>query len=170
MTASLSSAFPWARLRRSVGVTAAVFFAFAAAACGDDDDDGGTGPSADCLDEIDFSHTPFDADDVTVINVGGSRNASLSTSDLEDEGYYIDVYVIGVDNSGELTITANPSGFDLVMLLADENFEFLEIADDPEDPDATEQMTVSVSAGCYVLAVTSYEQGETGSYTLSVED
>jgi hypothetical protein len=158
------------RLRRSVLVAGVLFLSSFAGMCGDDDDDdGGTGPSADCIDEINYTGLPFDEGDVESLGTDDSDSGSLSENDVDDDGYFADIYVIGADSNGDLTITANPSGFDLVLLMFDENFELINGAD-ADDPDATEELTQPVDDNaCYIAVVTSYEQGETGSYSISTE-
>ena len=170
MTTTLFSSELLTRLRRSMLVSGVLFLSTFAGMCGDDDDDdGGTGPSADCIDEIDFAGLPFDESDVEVLGTDDSDSGSLSESDPDEDGYFADIYVIGAGESGELTITGNPSGFDLVLLLFDENFELINGADS-EDPDATEELVSDVDDGaCYMAVITSFEAGETGSYSVSTE-
>jgi hypothetical protein len=170
MTASLFSSELLARLRRSMLVSGVLFLSTFAGMCGDDDDDddGGTGPSADCIDDFDFDGLPFSENDVETIGVGGNESGSITENDVEDGGYFADIYILGVDDE-EVTITANPSGFDLVLLLFDENFDEPINGADSEDPDATEELTDDLD-GCYVIVVTSYDAGETGSYSLSVDN
>ena len=167
MTTSLFSSELVTRLRRSLLLSGVMFVSFFAGICGDDDDDGGTGPSADCIDEIDYTGMPFDDNDVESLGTDDSESGSLSESDPDEDGYFADIYVIGADETGELTITGNPSGFDLVLLLFDENFELINGADS-EDPDATEELVSDVDDGaCYMAVITSFSEGETGSYSVS---
>ena len=161
-----------ARLRRSALVSGVVFLSLAAGACSgdDDDDDGGTGPSADCIDEIDFDAFGIEESDVETIGVDGSESGSLSTSDPDDEGYYFDVYALGVESDTDVEVTLNPSGFDAVLLVFSTDGELIGVSDDEEDPDATESVSGEFEEGCYVIGVTSFEAEETGSYTLSVDE
>jgi hypothetical protein len=171
MTATLFSSDVLRRLSRSVMLSGFLFLTLTATDCGGDDGDGngGTGPSADCIDELNFAGLPFDEDDVEAIGTNDSESGSITENDVEDAGYYADIYVIGADENGELTITGNPSGFDLLLLLFDEDFEILGGADS-EDPDATEELVADVDDGaCYYIIVTTYEEGETGSYTLATD-
>ena len=175
MTTSLFSSELLKRLRRSMLVTSVLFVGLTAAACGgdDDDDDDGTGPSADCLDEFSalLAANDFDEDDVDGIELGDSQSGSLSTSDPEDEfGYFSDVYALDLEESGDISITLNPSGFDAVLLLFAEGDTEPTISDDDEDPDATEELAGGADAGCYLIVVTSFEAEETGSYTLAIDE
>lgn len=174
MTSSVASGDFLVRLRRSLGVTAVLFLTLSAAMCEDDDDDenGINGPTADCLDEIDWNDAPIDIDedDVQGITVGGSRSGSLTNNDIEDEdGYFYDIYVLAVDDDGEITINANPSGFDLILILIDDNATTIAVSDNLEDASATEEIEIDVAEGCYAIVISSYEEGETGSYTVEVD-
>lgn len=173
MTTSMFSSDLVRRLRRSVLLSGVLFLSLTAAICGDDDDDDdGTGPSADCIDAFSslLAENDVDEDDVQGIEVGGSESGSLSSSDVQDsEGYYADIYVVEVDNAGQVDVTLNPSGFDAVLIAFDESMTAPIFSDDPDDPDATEQISADVEEGCYLIVVTSYEPNETGSYTLSID-
>ena len=173
MTSSLFSSDLLRRLRRSLLLSGVMFISFFAGICGDDDDDDdGTGPSADCIDEIDFTGAPpgVDENDAEAISVGDSESGSLTTSDPEDEdGFFFDFFALGTESDGEVTIDLNPSGFDAVLVLFDSDLNLVDVSDDPEDPDATESITTDLDEGCYVIFITSFDAGETGSYTLSVD-
>lgn len=173
MKATILSADLLHRLRRPVAVSTALFMVSFAGLCGDDDDDGGTGPSADCIDEIDFAELFFGEDDVQTINVGQTRNGSITTSDVEaDFGgfiYYYDIYVFHVSNSGSHTVEVNPSGdFDADLVLATASGNEIAYEDDLEDPGATETITSNLQSGCYLIGVSSPIEEMTGSYSLSV--
>ena len=171
MTSSFLSSDLTTRLRRSVLVGGVLFLSLTAANCGDDedDDDGGTGPSADCLEELNFAGAPFGEDDAESIEVNDSESGSLSTSDPEDEeGYFYDVYTFGTESERDVSITLDPSGFDAMLVLTYPDLELIDIAD--QEGEVTETLVASVDEGCYVIIVTSFEVSETGSYTLSVED
>lgn len=172
MSNTLFSSDLLARLRRSVLVSGVLFLSSFAGMCGDDDDDddGGTGPSADCIDEIDLDVFGIDEDDVEAIGVNGNESGSLSTSDPSDDGYYFDTYALGVESDSELEITLNPSDFDAVLLIFSADGELLGGSDDEEDPEATEVVSGEFEEGCYVIGVSSFETEETGSYSLSVDE
>jgi len=163
------------RLRRAFAVSGVLALALVAAACpgdDDDDDDDGTGPSADCIDEIDFTDAPpgVDEDDVEPIDVGDSESGSLSTSDPEvDEGNFIDIYSLAVENGGEVTIELDPTGFDAVLLLFTPDVDDAIAGADAGFEGDPEEIVEDLDEGCYVIVVTSFEPGETGSYTLSVD-
>ena len=171
MSARLFSSDLLERLRRSLAVSAVVFLAFGAAACSDDDDDdGGTGPSADCIDEIDFSETIFDDSDAEAIGENDSESGSLSTSDVEDQaGFFYDIYVVSIESNSDVTVTLDPSGFDAELYIFNSDFtEEVGFADDGGVGDP-EEVTGAADEGCYVIMVTSFDPEETGSYTLEVD-
>lgn len=158
------------RLRRSVLVGGVLSLALFAGACSDDDDDGGTGPSADCIDEIDFSETIFERGDAEPIAQGGSRESgSLSTSDVEDEaGFFYDVWVADID-AGEVSVEVDPSGFDAYLIVLDADMVIQAEVDQGGVGDAEQVTESDADAGCYVLLVTSFDPEETGSYTLEID-
>jgi hypothetical protein len=64
--------------RRAARTAALVALAVTAAACSDD----GTGPSEECIDELDLAGTGFRRSDVEPIRRGDSESGSISTSDV----------------------------------------------------------------------------------------
>ena len=172
MTSPLFSSELLARLRRPVLLGGVVFLSIAAAGCGDDDDDdGGTGPSADCIEEA-VAFLEFfgaDEDDAEPIGVGDDESGSLSSNDVEFQGFFTDFWVIGTESDGDLNIEVDPSGFDADIGLFTADGDFVAGADEGFEGDP-EEISESVDEGCYVLGVSSFEEGETGSYTISVND
>lgn len=156
------------RLRRSLTVSAVLVLTLTAGICDDDDDDDGLGPSVDCIDEFDFTDAPFDEDDVRAIAVGDSESGSLTSSDVLEEGYYFDIWAFAVESNGTVTITVDPTGFDADMALVTSAGSLVEYVDDYFEGEA-EEIVRSLNEGCFALVVSSYEPGETGSYTLSID-
>ena len=161
-------------LRRTASLLAVPALLLGLAGCGDDDDDdddGGTGPSADCIDEVNFAGAFFDEGDVQTISIGGNRSGTLSSTDPELDGWFYDVYAVDVSSNRSITIVVDPAASldaDVMLLTAD-------MTSDPEwyvdvgfEGDA-ETLEADVTEGCYLIAVSSYEAGATGSYTLSVD-
>ena len=173
MTTSFVSSDLLQRLRRSVLLSGVLFLSLTAGICGDDDDDdGGTGPSADCIDEFIaiLEANGADEDDVESISLNGSESGSLSNGDIEDdEGFLADAYVLELNQDTDIEISLNPSGFDAVLILFGEGSTSPDVADS-EDPEATEEIAGSAAEGCYLIVVTSFEAEETGSYSLSVDE
>ena len=175
MTSTLFSSDLLARLRRSLLVSGVLFLSTFAGMCDDDDDDDdGTGPSADCIDELDFSEAPFDESDVEPISVGDNESGSITTSDVEVDFeelgiFYYDFYVVAAE-SNELNVEVDPSGdLDSDVILLTETFGELEYANDG-GPGVSETLSSDVIEGaCYVIGVSTSEAEATGSYTLSVD-
>ena len=173
MTTALSADLSFI-LRRSIVMGGVILLASALVACGDDDD-GGTGPSASCIDEFDFTGAPFGEDDVQTIAAGASRSGSITTSDVEiDLGelgvFYYDFYAVAGDADGEVTIEVDPTGtLDVDVIVNDVDLEELAYANDGGDGE-TESVVVDFEEGaCYLVGVSTSEPEATGSYTLSVD-
>ena len=159
------------RLRRSVLLSGVLFLSLTAAICGDDDDDddGGTGPSTDCIDEIDFEANGIDPDDGEAIAFGSSDGGSLSTSDYQfDDGTFYDVWVFHLDEDEVVRIDMESSQVDAYLLLFDENLNPI-AQDDDSGAETNAQIVAELDDGCYVVAANSFDAEETGSYTLSIE-
>ena len=175
MTSTLFSSELLTRLRRSLLVSGVLFLSTFAGMCDDDDDDDdGTGPSADCIDELDFTEAPLGENDVEVISVGDSESGSITTSDVEvdfgDAGiFFYDFYVVAAE-SNELDIEVDPSGtLDSDVILLTDSFGEIEYANDGGQG-ANETISADVLDGeCYVIGVSTSEPEATGSYTLSVD-
>lgn len=176
MTASSLPTDFLGRLRRTLALSGVVLLGFTAAACGDDDDDdGGTGPSADCIDDIDWAQFDLSEDDVQAISVGQNRSGNITTSDVavEFEGfgtYYYDIFALAVEEDGVVTISVDPSGdFDADVVLSTADGEEIAYQDDFEDLEATEVIEEDLAEGCYVIGVSSPFAEATGSYSISID-
>ena len=174
MSATMFSSTLLRRLGRTVLLGGVVFLPLAA--CGDDNDgDDISGPTADCIDDIDFNDWFFDEGDVDGLSLGNDRSGSISTSDVElefEEGiFFYDVYVFGLDSQSDVTITVNPSGdFDPTFEIMDLESGESEYVDNGGAGVTEEISYEDVPEGCYILFVSSFEPEETGSYTVEVDD
>ena len=174
MSTTLFSSDLLSRLRRTVLTASVLLFSFTAAACGDDDDDDISGPTADCVDDINFSEWFFDESDIETLRLGSSESGSLTTSDVElefDNGlYFYDVYVFAVTSESDLRITVDPSNSLDVTFEAysfqDDEYHYVDL----EAAGVTEEFEYeAIAEGCYLLFVSSYDPEETGSYSVEVE-
>ena len=171
MTTTIFSSELLRRLRAPAALGLVVF----TAACSDSDGNSVSGPSRDCVEELDLAGLPFDDDDVRAIDVGDSRSGSISTSDVEIEYediglFYNDIYTFNSEDGGLIDIEVDPaSGFDASLEIYDANIVRLDYQDE-EGAGGTEESTGEADEDtCYMVIVSSHDPEETGSYTLRID-
>ena len=174
MSTTLFSSDLLSRLRRTVLTAGILVFSVTAAACGDDDNDDISGPTADCIDDINFSEWFFEEGDLETLRLGSRESGSLTTTDVEldfENGvYYYDVFVFAMTSESDLRITVDPASTLDVTFEAysfnDDEYDYVDL----EAAGGTEEMEYeAIAEGCYLLFVSSYDPEETGSYTVEVE-
>lgn len=140
--------------------------ALAAGACADD----GVGPSARCADVVDPAGSPlgFEAGDVQPISLGDSRSARLSATDPENEGRFFHVWAFALGGPDSVRIDAESDEVDTALLLFGPDWD-LAAADDDRGDGTNARIDAALTDGCWIVVVTSFEPGETGSYLLSLE-
>jgi hypothetical protein len=136
---------------------------------GDDDDNGD-----DAQDTVACTTT-------TAIAPNGTVNGTLSETDCtvaeltgDDDDSFFDLYEVTLPQDGTLTVRLESTEFDAFLSFAD-----IAALDDPEDPQVpvfedddgaggTDALIVlKLVAGTYVIVVNSYDEDETGTYTLT---
>ncbi len=103
--------------------------------------------------------------------INSSVTGDLSADDcVLDDGSYWDGYTLTLPAPLTVSIELTSSAFDTYLVLADDFCETLGENDDctPGDVD-TSCLEVSLPAGTYTIGVNSFDGGETGDYTLSIE-
>lgn len=118
------------------------------------DTGGGADPSIDC------SSLP-------AISVGQTINGELNTSDDINSGRYFDLYGLTLGSPTQVQIDAVSDPVDMYLYLYESDGTFLG-EDDDGGTGYNSKMTPTLQAGCYRIEVTSFSDGETGVYTLSV--
>lgn len=144
------------RLGQAAKTTLALLMIAVAGACKDD----GTGPDGVCA---------RNEGNPTNISVGQTVNGTLSTNDCKDEtGAYMDVYRLQIQTATTVTISMGSQQFDSYIWLVDANGNVIEQADDiGSSNDAA--LTRQLQPGTYFINASSFDEEETGSYTLSVQ-
>jgi len=174
MSVTLFSSTLLRRLGRTALLGGAVLLPLAA--CGDDDDgDDISGPTADCIEDIDFDEWFFEENDLEALSLGDSESASISESDVElefEDGIrFYDVYVFSLEESTDVTITVDPSGtFDPTFEILDLQSGESDFIDAGGSGDTEEESYNEVPEGCYILFVAGYDVEETGSYTVEIDE
>lgn len=112
---------------------------------------------------------PAECSGGTEIKIGESRSGSLSAGDDVDSEYnaYLDKWAFRVSDEQEIVIAMNSMDFDTYLRLLDEDNEVVAFDDDSGD-DFNSRIVEVLPAGCYVIEATSFDAGETGSYSISV--
>lgn len=105
--------------------------------------------------------------DLPAIDVGQSITGELSTSDSQAGGWYYDLYGLTLSSAQEVQIDLTSTQIDTYMLLYAGDGSYITENDDVGDS-LNSQIIVTLDAGCYRIEASSYDMGETGSYTLSV--
>lgn len=102
------------------------------------------------------------------ITVGGTATGTLSTTDATaPSGAFYDLYGLQLSSQQEVQIDLSSNEIDTYLYLYESNGTLVASNDDAgETYDSS--LTVTLSSGCYRIEASSYDAGETGSYTLSV--
>ena len=115
---------------------------------------------------------------VSVVNADGAITGSWS-SDCASEGRsgsYASYYTFTLVESAEVTVTAE-SSVDTYLLLREGSGRYGTLLHENDDHDATEfslssgldsGISANLDAGSYTIEVTTYDEGETGTFTLTI--
>jgi hypothetical protein len=110
-------------------------------------------------------------EDLPAIDAGTPVEGELSTTDstFGYDGAYYDLYGLELASAGEVEITLTSEAFDTYMVAYDGDGTYVDENDDLSYPDNTNSgLSLELQAGCFRVMVTSYDPGETGAYTLSI--
>lgn len=108
--------------------------------------------------------------DLPQISVGQSQTGALSTSDPESEtGEFFDSWGLRLNSSRTIQIDMTSDQVDTYLRLFDSEDELIERNDDG-GTGFNARMVVSLNEGCYRIQATSFADGDTGEYTLTVTD
>lgn len=115
------------------------------------------------------------ASQTATLTPGQTYNGTLSSSDTSlDTGEYFQCFNLNVQPNQNIVATLRSSQFDTTLAAgtgrcggSDVNLNM--INDDFEETSTDSQLSFATSQQEYILAVTSYGPGETGSFTLTVE-
>jgi hypothetical protein len=112
---------------------------------------------------------PPPANEVPVVQIGGAAAGRLEEGDRRrGEGEYEDRYAVNGRGGERVVIRLSSSEFDPILSIAGPDVS--EANDDADDDTRDSEIIVTLPvAGRYTIAVSSYERGETGAYTLTVE-
>lgn len=106
------------------------------------------------------------------IAIGQTVNRVLDTSChyLDEPGRYVDEYRFYASAGTQVTITLNSSIFDAYLFLIDPNF-YLLAQDDDSGGGTNSRISYSLPySGTYRIQATSYTNGQTGPYTLTLSN
>jgi len=104
------------------------------------------------------------------MNLGDVREGMLSDGDLiMPDGSYYDHYAFEATAGQVVKITLTSSAFDAYLVLLDPYFNALVHGDDLADGSSDSQIVLKISyGGIYHIFANTYDQGETGQYTISL--
>lgn len=103
------------------------------------------------------------------INVNESVTGALSTTDPTSVyGAHYDLYGLQLTAGQQVTIDLESTEIDSYLAVYDEGGGQIDENDDANDDTLNASLTLDLGAGCYRIEATSFDPGETGSYTLSV--
>ncbi len=106
----------------------------------------------------------------TPISVGQTVNGTLSESSARSSGCggcYADVYMITLPAAQEVIITHTSSAFDAFLRVVDANGALV-VADDDGGGGTNSRIQHTFPAGAYRIEATTYHNGNSGGYVLSV--
>lgn len=111
------------------------------------------------------------------LTVGQTYNGELRTSDaMLDDGQYVNCIDLDLPTDREVVVTLRSRSFDAVLLAGsgrctgDGDLDLYLINDDFEDGSTDSQIRFMPTARHYVAGITSYHAGQTGEYSLAVEE
>ena len=109
--------------------------------------------------------------DVRDIFVGDARSGTLSSGDCRVQNAYTDMYFFDHRNDQDILIIDLESfDFDAYLSIYDfDTGELLYENDDVNEFDTDARLSGTLPRGRYVIAASSFEAGETGQYTLTVD-
>lgn len=84
------------------------------------------------------------------------------------EDYNFDFYAFDLEERSAMDINLESEDFDTVLGLFDEDGELIVVDDDGGD-ELNSRIQQTLSAGVYLLAVTTYDEAATGGYNLSLD-
>jgi hypothetical protein len=129
----------------------------------------GCDSSDDVGDSIDLGplRTAFGCTTIGQITLGQTVNGTLAATDctLPEDGTYVDYYVFQLSSSQNVRIDLESASFDAFLILFSTTRTPIAF-DDDGGGGLNSRLTRQLSAGVYVIAANSVEEGETGPYTL----
>lgn len=103
------------------------------------------------------------------LNLGSSVNGSLSTNDCQDQRFFTDYYEIRLNNGRNITIDLASNQFDAFLELWDRETGDFITDDDNSGFGNNARLQGFLPAGTYIIAASSFFEGETGNYSLAVD-
>lgn len=103
------------------------------------------------------------------VSVGETESGTLNNSCvLGDTGFFIQFWFLDIRTAQSVQIDLTSNEFDTVLVLLDQDFNILADDDDSGGGLTNSRVRLSLNPGVHVIAVTSFDPGETGAYQLSV--
>jgi hypothetical protein len=146
-------------MRTHVRTAALCLSVFLLAGCGDS----GTDPVAE----------NFQNCSVAAYQLGSTVSGSLTTSDCllvyygNQWGEYVDYYGFSLSSSRSVTVNMTSTQVDAYLIIWNRATGAVVAEDDDGGTGTNARIITSLPAGNYVIGATSWDAGETGSYTLS---
>ncbi len=106
--------------------------------------------------------------ELPAISVGQAIDGELTTSDDMYEGRYFDLYGLTLSSETSVQIDATSDPVDTYLYLYEGDGTYITENDDASSETFNSRINTTLSAGCYRIEVTSWGDGETGAYTVSV--
>lgn len=102
---------------------------------------------------------------------GESGNGTLgpcSFTSGDFGGRSVDFWFLYVPGTATVDISLSSGEFDTYLILTDPSLSILDENDDASGTTLNSRLSLQLSPGVYVIGVTSYDSGETGSYQLTI--
>lgn len=106
--------------------------------------------------------------ELPAITVGQTINGELTTGDAMDSGRYFDLYGLTLGSQTQVQIDAMSDPVDTYLYLYGADGTYITENDDADSSTFDSRISMTLDAGCYRVEMTSWGDGETGAYTLSV--
>lgn len=110
----------------------------------------------------------IDCSTLPAITVGAAIDGALTPEDDAYAGSYYDLYGLTLDATTQVQIDMMSDSIDTYLLLYESDGTYVDENDDG-GAGFNSRLTASLGAGCYRIEATSYDAGETGPYSLTVD-
>lgn len=111
--------------------------------------------------------SPIDCAITATLVLPDTMNGALTTSDCQINGFIVDAYRFALAETTEITVQLKSEAFDPILYLLDHNGSVM-ASDDDGAGNLNSRISRTLNAGVYFLYASSYSQGETGSYEITL--
>lgn len=111
----------------------------------------------------------FTCSELTAVSQGEDISGELTTTDNDTGTRYFDLYGLTLEAASTVDIATQANlPFDSMLFLYDEEGDVIAFNDDATAETRNSRIVATLDPGCYRVEVTTFEEGSTGPYTLSV--